>query len=126
MRWPGSAICVKVSLLGWWVIRSLPFFAIKGPVILYCLNYWLENCLLPSIGPGYTIVMDNAAFHKSEKTKILIEKARCNLLFLPPYSPDLNPIEKFWANLKAKIRKCIRRFPSLADAIDNAFCVDHL
>ena len=89
-------------------------------------NYWLENCLLPTLGPGYTIVMDNAAFHKSEKTKILIEKARCNLLFLPPYSPDLNPIEKFWANLKAKIRKCIRRFPSLADAIDNAFCVDHL
>jgi transposase len=64
--------------------------------------------LLPNLGPGYTIVMDNAAFHKSEKTKILIEKARCNLLFLPPYSPDLNLIEKFWANLKAKIRKCIR------------------
>ena len=126
MRWPESAICVKVSLLGWWVIRSLPLFAIKEPVILYSLNYWLENCLLPTLGPGYTIVMDNAAFHKSEKTKILIEKARCNLLFLPPYSPDLNPIEKFWANLKAKIRKCIRRFPSLADAIDNAFCVDHL
>ena len=126
MRWPESAICVKVSLLGWWVIRSLPLFAIKEPVILYSLNYWLENCLLPTLGPGYTIVMDNAAFHKSEKTKILIEKARCNLLFLPPYSPDLNPIEKFWANLKAKIRKCIRRFSSLADAIDNAFCVDHL
>ncbi len=98
----------------------------QGTCDTVLFNYWLENCLLPTLGPGYTIVMDNAAFHKSEKTKILIERARCNLLFLPPYSPDLNPIEKFWANLKAKIRKCIRRFPSLADAIDNAFCVDHL
>ena len=51
--------------------------------------------------------MDNAAFHKSEHTKILIETADCELLFLPPYSPDLNPIEKFWANLKAKIKKLL-------------------
>jgi transposase len=42
--------------------------------------------------------MDNAAFHKSELTKNLIEQAKCELVFLPAYSPDLNPIEKFWAN----------------------------
>jgi len=89
-------------------------------------NFWLENFLLPALGPGYTIVMDNAAFHKSEKTKTLIENAGCKLLFLPPYSPDLNPIEKFWANLKARIRKSIKRFASLADAVDHAFCIDHL
>jgi transposase len=47
--------------------------------------------------------LGNAAFHKSEKTKLLIENAGCQLLFLPPYSPDLNPIKKFWANLKPKI-----------------------
>ncbi|WP_409365639.1 transposase [Fluoribacter gormanii] len=40
--------------------------------------------------------MDNATFHKSETTKTLIHNAQCSLLFLPPYSPDLNPIEKFW------------------------------
>lgn len=84
-------------------------------------NFWLENFLLPELGSGYTLVMDNATFHRSEQTKALIEKAGCRLLFLPPYSPDLNPIEKFWANLKAKIKKIIGRFSTLADAIDEAF-----
>lgn len=70
--------------------------------------------------------MDNAAFHKSEITKILIEDAGCQLLFLPPYSPDFNPIEKFWANFKAKIRKIIGGFSTLAEAVDEAFRSDHL
>lgn len=70
--------------------------------------------------------MDNAAFHKSEDTRILINNADCELLFLPPYSQDLNPIEKFWANLKAKIKKIIGNFETLAEAIDVAFKIDHL
>jgi transposase len=45
--------------------------------------------------------MDNATFHKSERTAQLIEDAGCELLFLSPYSPDLNPIEKLWGNIKA-------------------------
>ncbi|BCA94666.1 hypothetical protein TUM19329_10270 [Legionella antarctica] len=65
--------------------------------------------------------MDNAAFHKSEQTKKIIADAQCTLLFLPPYSPDLNPIEKFWANLKAYIKKIIGQFNTLAGAIDYAF-----
>jgi isfu1 transposase len=67
-------------------------------------NFWLEMFLLPALGPGHTIIMDNAAFHKSEQTKKIIADAQCTLLFLPPYSPDLNPIEKVWANLKANIK----------------------
>lgn len=70
--------------------------------------------------------MDNAAFHKSEQTKLLIENAGCRLLFLPPYSPDLNPIEKFWANLKAKIKRIIKNFSTLAQAVDEAFKCDQL
>ena len=70
--------------------------------------------------------MDNAAFHKSEQTKLLIENAGCRLLFLPPYSPDLNPIEKFWANLKAKIKRIIKNFSTLAQAVDEAFKCVHL
>jgi len=70
--------------------------------------------------------MDNAAFHKSEDTKMLIKKAGCQLLFLPPYSPDLNPIEKFWGNLKAKIKKIIGKFTTLSEAIDEALASDHL
>jgi transposase len=61
--------------------------------------------LLPEIPKNSLVVMDNASFHKSEKTKELVEKFSCRLFFLPPYSPDLNPIEKFWASMKAKIKK---------------------
>ena len=50
--------------------------------------------------PGQVVIMDNATFHKSEKTKRLIEEAGCQLVYLPVYSPDLNPIEKYWANMK--------------------------
>jgi transposase len=59
----------------------------------------LEIFLLPALEPGYILIKDNAAFHKSEKTKLLIENSGCQLLFLPPYLPNLNPIEKFWAHL---------------------------
>lgn len=101
-------------------------FCYTGTCDSTLFNFWLENFLLPSIGSGYTLIMDNAAFHKSEDTRILINNADCELLFLPPYSPDLNPIEKFWANLKAKIKKIIGNFETLAEAIDAAFKIDHL
>ena len=56
-------------------------------------NTWLKKSLIPQIPPGTTLVMDNASFHKSAETKRLIEEANSKLLFLPTYSPDLNPIE---------------------------------
>jgi len=84
-------------------------------------NFWLANFLLPVLTPGHVIIMDNAAFHKSDDTRILIENAQCQLLFLPPYSPDLNPIENVWANIKAFIRKIMHQFSSLQEAVDYAF-----
>lgn len=78
---------------------------------------WVEQVLLPELIPGQTIIMDNATFHKSLKTKNLIEGAGCNLLFLPPYSPDFNPIEKFWAWLKKRLREIINSFKNLQDAL---------
>ncbi len=101
-------------------------FCYTGTCDRNLFNFWLVNFLLPALGSGYTLIMDNAAFHKSEITKILIEDAGCQLLFLPPYSPDFNPIEKFWANFKAKIRKTICGFSTLAEAVDQAFRSDHL
>jgi hypothetical protein len=85
-------------------------------------NFWIEIFLVPILQAGQVVVMDNATFHKSEKTKILIEAAGCTLLFLPPYSPDLNPIEVYWANLKAKIKSLIKDSSTLSEAIDHAFC----
>jgi transposase len=52
-----------------------------------------------------TIILDNASFHKSMEIDNLFKKSRINLLYMPPYSPDLNPIKKKWAQLKAKFKK---------------------
>jgi len=88
-----------------------------------CFNYWLENHLLTELSPGYTIIIDNARFHKSARTRELVEKAQCQLVFLPPYSPDLNPIEKWWAIIKARVKSIIKQFDDFNQAIDHVLTV---
>jgi transposase len=83
-------------------------------------NTWLKKVLIPELKPGQVLILDNASFHKSEKSKKLIESAGYKFLFLPPYSPDLNPIEKCWANLKVKVRESLSQFTKFTDAIDKA------
>jgi transposase len=78
---------------------------------------WVEKFLIKELKPGQVVIMDNAAFHQSKKTRQFIESAGCKLIFLPPYSPDLNPIEKFWANMKRWIRNNIANFKVLFDTI---------
>lgn len=91
----------------------------------YCdtalVEAWVEQLLIPALKPGQVVVIDNASFHKSVTIRELIETAGCNLLFLPPYSPDLNLIEKFWARLKHYLRKTMQQFGDFWDAVDNAF-----
>ncbi len=67
-------------------------------------NIWLEQDLIPKLPPGAVLVMDNATFHKRQDTRAMIERAGHILEYLPPYSPDLNPIEPKWAQAKAKRR----------------------
>lgn len=81
-------------------------------------NEWLKKMLIPNLTAGQVIILDNASFHKSEESRKLLEKAGCKLMFLPPYSPDLNPIEKCWANVKAKTRELLPKFLKLTDALD--------
>lgn len=96
----------------------------QGTCNTILFNMWIEKMLVPELHAGQIVIMDNAAFHKSVKTKELIEKKGCRLVFLPPYSPDLNPIEKFWANFKRQIRALLNQFETLSQAIDYAFlCV---
>lgn len=66
---------------------------------------WLEQDLIPKLPPNAVLVMDNATFHKRSDTLEAIENAGHTALFLPPYSPDLNPIENKWAQAKALRRK---------------------
>ncbi len=65
-------------------------------------NYWLQNHLFNELDADSTIIMDNATFHKTVLTRQLIEEAGHTLLFLPPYSPDFNPIEKDFAIMKRR------------------------
>lgn len=78
---------------------------------------WVEECLVKELKSGQVVIMDNASFHKSQRTKDLIESVGCSIIFLPPYSPDLNPIEKFWANMKKWIRGQINKFDELYEAL---------
>jgi len=66
---------------------------------------WVEQDLIPKLPPKSVVVMDNATFHKGNDMKQIIEKAGHTLLYLPPYSPDLNPIENKWAQAKALRRR---------------------
>ena len=86
-------------------------------------NAWIEQALLPELKPNQTVVMDNASFHKSHKTKELIESAGCKLNHLPPYSPDLNPIEQKWSHVKKFVKKIRNSFKCFSDALDYALCV---
>ena len=100
---------------------------IIAPLVFYSscntklFEAWVEQFLIKELKPGQYVVMDNASFHRSKKTKELIESVGCKVIFLPPYSPDLNPIEKFWANMKRWIKDKITLFDKLYDALVQFF-----
>lgn len=94
-------------------------FTIEGACNRSIFETWLEKCLLPLLKPGQVIIMDNATFHKGGRIQELIQESGCHLLYLPPYSPDLNKIEKCWSWLKSRIRKQINKFDCLRDAIES-------
>jgi transposase len=66
---------------------------------------YVERVLSPELRPGQVVVMDNLTAHKGERVKELIEGRGCELLYLPPYSPDFNPIEEAFSKIKAVLRK---------------------
>ena len=84
---------------------------------------WFEKCLLSEVKPGSVIVLDNATFHRKSVLPGLAQRYGCNVLFLPPYSPDLNPIEKKWAWLKRKLRELLPSFNSFDETVQNIFQV---
>jgi transposase len=84
---------------------------------------WLETCLIPSLKPGKLVLADNATFHKGGRVKELIEAQGCQILYLPPYSPDLNKIERCWSWLKSRIRQQIPNFACFRDAIEYVLSV---
>lgn len=78
---------------------------------------YMEQILLKHLNPGQTIVMDNISFHKTIHVQNMIKSAGCNVLYLPTYSPDLNPIEHFWFKIKQLIRSIAHSFDNFSDAV---------
>ena len=78
---------------------------------------YLEQVLCPRLQPGQVVVMDNLSAHKNAAVRQRIEQAGARLLYLPPYSPDFNPIEQCWAKIKEHLRTAKAR---LLDALDQA------
>lgn len=99
------------------------FFApmcFEGTCDTSLFNTWLKEMLIPNLIPGQVLILDNASFHKSAESQKLVEAVGCKILFLPPYSPDLNPIEKYWANMKKKVRELLREVQTFSEALDRA------
>jgi len=87
-------------------------FVFEGSCNTEVVNTYFEKVLLPALPKGSVIVLDNASFHQSPSTQKLAADAGCELFFLPPYSPDPNPIEHLWAKLKTALRRVL---PSSTD-----------
>lgn len=111
----------RVSVIGGLLEKTfIAPFTFQGGCNSDVFNAWLEKVLLPLLPPRTTLVLDNAAFHKSLKTRELIEQAGCHLLFLPTYSPDLNPIEHWWHKIKSILRPLIQQQQdNLHDLLDS-------
>ena len=84
-------------------------FVLDGPIDRNAFQTYVERVLVPELRPGDIVVMDNLGSHKGPAVRAAIEAAGAWLLFLPPYSPDFNPIEMAFSKLKALLRKAAER-----------------
>jgi transposase len=82
---------------------------LDGPINRAAFEAYVEKVLVPELRPGDGVILDNLSSHKGPRVRALIEAAGAKLLYLPPYSPDFNPIEKAFAKLKALLRKAAER-----------------
>jgi transposase len=93
-------------------------FTVEGACNRTVFETWLETCLIPLLRPGEWVILDNATFHHGGRIAQLIESTGAQIIYLPPYSPDLNRIEKCWAWLKSRIRKQLHHSETLRQAME--------
>jgi transposase len=95
--------------------------AVEGATTRIVFEAYIEKVLVPSLRRGQVVVMDNLSTHKGERVKELVESAGCELLYLPPYSPDFSPIEEAFSKVKGLMRKAeARSREALVDAMGKA------
>ena len=109
-------------------------FVFDQPINAQSFTAWVEQQLAPTLAPGDIVVMDNLSSHKRPAVRAAIRTRGARLLFLPPYSPDLNPIEQVFAKLKHLLRKAAertheatwRRIGNILDALPPTECANYL
>jgi transposase len=112
-RGPNTTLLSSITLEG--MGTSL---AVEGATNREVFETYVEQILAPTLRRGQVVVMDNLTAHKGERVKELIEERGCELIYLPPYSPDFNPIEEAFAKIKALVRKAeARTREALVEAI---------
>jgi transposase len=112
-RGPNTTLLSSMTLEG--MGTSL---AVEGATNREVFEAYVQRVLAPTLHPGQVVVMDNLSAHKGDRVKELIEELGCQLLYLPPYSPDFNPIEEAFAKIKALVRKAeARTREALVEAI---------
>jgi transposase len=95
-----------------------PSLTVEGATTSVVFEAYLEQVLAPTLRRGQVVVMDNLSAHKGEKVRELIEERGCELIYLPSYSPDLNPIEEAFSKIKGLVRKAeARSREALVEAI---------
>ena len=95
--------------------------SIDGATCGEVFRAYVEHVLVPTLNPGDIVILDNLSAHKDAQAKQMIESTGAQICFLPPYSPDLNPIEKMWSKVKASLRAAkARTQEELCDAIAQA------
>lgn len=100
----------NLSVIGALGARGLlTSLCVEGAVDGECFAQFVEEMLVPELEPGQIVLMDNVAVHKSDRVQKALERAGAVLIFLPPYSPDLNPIEECWSKIKAGLRAVAAR-----------------
>jgi transposase len=93
-------------------------FIVDAPMNRRIFETWIETQLAPTLSKGDVVILDNVGFHRSERAEQLVKDRGAWLLFLPPYSPDLNPIEMAFSKLKALLRKrAARSFETITNAL---------
>jgi transposase len=116
---PSGPQTTTLAVIGW--------TGISAPLVLSCavngaLFYgYIEQCVLPTLEPGDILFMDNLSAHKVAGLEELIRARGASLIYLPPYSPDMNPIELAWSKIKTILRRLkARTFSDLIDALQQA------
>lgn len=104
VHWQQLTMCGAITTDGW-----LAFTTSWQTMNKERFTFWVRDVLAPRLRPGQIVIMDNLRAHHAPRVRELIEARGAKVKFLPPYSPDLNPIEPCWAIVKKELRRCAIR-----------------